>query len=255
MVELKNRAELAKMREAGRVVATVLAEVSAASRPGVRLIELDRIAADLMTTRGATSSFRGYHPSWAPVPYPAVLCLSINDAIVHGIPDRRALRTGDLLSIDFGAAIDGFHADAAVSIGIGTLAPAAQQLLDITRHALEAGIDAARAGGHLGDIGHAVEAIGRASGYGIPVALGGHGIGRAMHEEPSVPNRGSAGRGLTLREGLTLAIEPMFCAGGRDDHRTAPDGWTVITPDASLAAHFEHTIAITGDGAEVLTLP
>jgi methionyl aminopeptidase len=255
MVELKSRAELVTMREAGRVVATVLAEVAAAARPGVKLIELDRLAAEVMVARGATSSFRGYHPSWAPTPYPAVLCLSINDAIVHGIPDRRALRAGDLLSIDFGAAIDGLHADAAVSIGIGKLEPAAKQILETTQRALKAGIDAARAGGHLGDIGHAVEAVGRAKGYGIPVALGGHGIGRSMHEEPTVPNRGSAGRGLMLREGLTLAIEPMFCAGGRDDHRTAADGWTVITPDASLAAHFEHTIAITADGADVLTLP
>jgi len=255
MVELKTQSELATMRRAGHVVATVLAAVADAARPGVKLLDLDRLANELMVRHGAVSSFKGYHPGWAPMPYPAVLCLSLNETIVHGIPDRRALRSGDLLTIDFGAAVDGFHADAAITVGIGKLESAATRLLETTEQALRAGIEAARAGGFLGDISHAVESVGRSHGYGIPVSLGGHGIGRAMHEEPSVPNRGNVGRGLRLREGLTLAIEPMFCAGGRDDHRTARDGWSVNTIDASLAAHFEHTIAITSNGAEILTVP
>jgi len=255
MVDLKTRAQLETMRQAGRVVAKVLAALSDAARPGVKLIELDALAREILQAHGARSSFLSYKPSWAPVPYPAVVCLSIDEVIVHGIPNRRAMRNGDLLSIDFGAAIDGLHADAAVTIGVGTIDPEARKLSDTTKRALEAGIAAAQIGAHVGDIGSAVEAVGRRSGYGIPLHLGGHGIGRAMHEEPSVPNTGCAGRGLRLREGLTLAIEPQFCAGGRDEHRTRGDGWTVATIDGSRAAHFEHSIAITADGPQILTLP
>jgi methionyl aminopeptidase len=255
MVDLKTRTQLGTMREAGRVVAKVLAALSEAAKPGVKLIELDALARDIMQAHGARSSFLNYKPSWAPVPYPAVVCLSIDEVIVHGIPDRRALRKGDLLTIDFAAAIDGLHADAAVTVGVGALDPAAQTLLETTRRALEGAIVAARVGAHLGDIGQAVEAVGRQAGYGIPLHIGGHGIGRAMHEDPSVPNTGCAGRGLRLSEGLTLAIEPMFCAGGRDEHRTRGDGWTVATIDGSKAAHFEHTIAVTADGPQVLTVP
>jgi methionyl aminopeptidase len=243
------------MREAGRVVAQALARLAAAAKPGVKLIELDELARDTLAANGAQSSFLNYKPAWAPVPYPAVVCLSIDEAIVHGIPDRRALRSGDLLSIDFGASIDGLHADAAVTVGIGSIDSDSRRLMHATEQALQAAIAAARVDAHLGDIGQAVEMVGRAGGYGIPAQLGGHGIGRAMHEEPSVPNTGCAGRGLRLREGLTLAIEPMFCAGGRDDHRTRRDGWTVVTTDASRAAHFEHTIAVTLDGPRILTLP
>ena len=253
MVAFKSRSELATMREAGRVVARTLAAVSAAAKPGVKLAELDALAAEQIAALGAKPSFLGYQPSWAPRPYPGVLCLSVNDAIVHGLPNGRALRSGDLLSIDCGAHVDGYHGDAAITVLIGEVDAAGRRLSEATARALEAGIAAARVGNRIGDIAHAVEAVGRALKYGIPDGLGGHGVGRAMHEAPSVPNTGQAGRGMPLREGLVLAIEPMFSEGGHDDYRVRPDGWTVATTDGSRAAHFEHTIAITADGPVVLT--
>jgi methionyl aminopeptidase len=253
MVVLKSEAELATMREAGRIVARILAATAEAARPGARLTELDEMAADLMTAYGAKSSFQNYHPSWAPRPYPAVLCLSVNEAIVHGIPDGRILEPGDLLSIDCGVHLDGLHGDAAVTVPIGEVDADAERLSGTTARALDAAIDAARPGGRLGDISHAVEAVGRAAGYGIPPGLGGHGVGTAMHEEPSVPNTGRPGRGLVLRPGLVLAIEPMFIEGGRDSHRVLADGWTVVTSDRSRAAHWEHTVAVMADGTVILT--
>ena len=253
MVALKSPAELAIMRKAGRVVARVLEAVRAAAKPGVTLAELDALASELMTSLGATSSFRGYHPRWAPKPYPGVLCLSVNEVIVHGIPNGRVLREGDLLSVDFGAQVNGYHGDAAITVPIGEIDSATQRLSDATAEALAAGIKAAKVGNRLGDVCHAVEVVGRAHGYGIPDGLGGHGVGRAMHEEPSVPNTGRPGRGMKLRAGLVLAIEPMFSAGGRDDYGVLDDGWTVATTDGSRAAHFEHTIAITVNGPEILT--
>ncbi|GHJ44315.1 methionine aminopeptidase [Catellatospora sp. TT07R-123] len=255
MVVLRTAAEIEAVRESGRVVATVLAAVAAAARPGVRLDELDVLAADLIAASGAKSSFLGYHPRWAPMPYPAVLCLSVDDAIVHGIPGRRALRAGDLLSIDCGAHIDGYHADAAVTVGVGQVDQAAQRLARTAAQALAAGIAAAMPGARLGDISHAVESTARAAGYGLPEGLGGHGVGTAMHEDPDVPNTGRPGRGLVLREGLVIAIEPMLVESGSDDSRTGADGWTVLTRDGSRAAHAEHTIAVTADGPVVLTVP
>jgi methionyl aminopeptidase len=255
MVSLKSETELATMRAAGRIVAAVLAAVGGAARPGVRLTELDDMAADLLASRGATPSFPGYHPSWAPTPFPAVLCLSVNDEIVHGIPDGRVLREGDLLSVDCAAHVDGLHADAARTVAVGETDAAGQRLMDVTSEALAAGITAARAGGRLGDVSHAIEAVGRAGGYGIAPWFGGHGIGAAMHEDPPIPNTGRAGRGLPLRAGLTLAIEPMFLEGGVDDSRTLADGWTMATTDGSRAAHFEHTIAVTENGPVVLSAP
>jgi methionyl aminopeptidase len=254
MVVFKSPAELATMREAGRVVARTLDAAAAAARPGVRLADLDQLAAEMIAASGAKPSFLGYLPAWAPTPYPGVLCLSVNDAIVHGIPDRRVLREGDLLSIDCGASIDGYHGDAAVTVEIGAVAPAARQLSVDTRRALDAGIAAAVPGARMGDIAAAIEAIGRAARYGIPDGLGGHGIGTAMHEDPSVPNTGRPGRGMVLREGLALAIEPMFTLGGRSHHRTRSDGWTIATSDGSLAAHWEHSIAITSSGPQLLTV-
>ena len=255
MVVLKSAEEIAVMREAGRVVALTLAAVAEAARPGVRLVDLDELATEMIAKHGATSSFLGYHPAWAPTPYPGVLCLSVNDAIVHGIPDGRVLREGDLLSIDCGASVDGYHGDAAITIGIGDLDADATRLLDATTAALAAGIEAARPGGRLGDVSHAIESTARAGGYGLPPGLGGHGIGRAMHEDPHLSNTGRPGRGMRLREGLALAIEPMLTEGGRDRGRTLHDGWTVATTDGRRAAHAEHTIAITADGPVVLTLP
>jgi methionyl aminopeptidase len=255
MVVLKSAAEIALMREAGRVVARTLDVVAAAAQPGVRLIDLDRIAADTIADAGAKPSFLGYHPSWAPTPYPTVLCLSVNEAVVHGIPDDRLLAKGDLLSIDCGAHIDGYHGDAAITIAVGDVDDAAHRLIGTTSRALAAGIAAAQPGARIGDISHAIETIAGEAGYGLPDGLGGHGVGTAMHEDPHVPNTGRAGRGLPVREGLVIAIEPMLLEGGRNRCHARPDGWTVTTTDGSRAAHAEHTIAITGAGPVVLTVP
>lgn len=253
MVELKTDGELAVMREAGRLVATALTAVRAAAAAGVSLLELDEVAAGVLADAGATSSFKDYHPHFAPTPFPAVICASVNDVIVHGIPSNYRLRDGDLVSIDFGACVDGFHGDSAVSFPVGTPRPADVALIADAEAALDAGIAAAVAGGRLGDVGHAIGTIGRAAGYGIPEDFGGHGVGRRMHEDPSVPNEGRPGRGLPLRPGMAIAIEPMFMAGGRDRYVVDPDGWALRTVDGSRAAHVEHTIAITDSGPVVLT--
>ena len=254
MVLLKTAAEITVMREAGRVVAQALAAVAAAAKPGVRLVDLDALAADVIAAGGAKPSFLGYHPDWAPTPYPGVVCLSVNDAIVHGIPDDTVLTEGDLLSVDCGAYIDGYHGDAAITVPIGPVDAESRRLSETTDRALAAGIAAAQPGGRIGDISHAVETVARAGGYGLPDGLAGHGIGTAMHEDPSVPNTGRPHRGMPLREGLVIAIEPMLMAGGGRRCRTRRDGWTVATVDGSRAAHFEHTVAITADGPVILTV-
>jgi methionyl aminopeptidase len=255
MVVLKSESEIAAIRRSGLVVAETLAAVAAAARPGTRLVELDELAADLIAQAGAKPSFLGYHPRWAPMPYPTVLCLSVNDAIVHAIPDRRPLVDGDLLSVDLAVHIDGYHADAAVTVAVGTVDEAGQRLSGTASRALAAGIAVARPGARIGDISHAVETVARAGGYGMPDGVGGHGVGTAMHEAPDVPNAGRPGRGMVLREGLVIAIEPMLIEGGTDDYRLGRDGWTLLTADGSRAAHVEHTIAVTADGPIVLTAP
>jgi methionyl aminopeptidase len=255
VVELKNAAELDAMREAGRVVGTILDAVQRAATVDVSLRELDEVARTVLSQAGATSPFLNYRPSFAGSPFPAVMCTSVNDAIVHGIPGGYRLRDGDLVGVDCGATLDGWSGDAAVSFIVGTPGPADTRLLDTTRQALAAGIAAAVVGARIGDISHAVGTIGRAAGYGIPQDFGGHGIGRRMHEDPDVPNEGRPGRGPRLRHGMTLAIEPMFIAGGRDEYRAAADGWTLLTTDGSRAAHVEHTIAVTDDGPRILTRP
>jgi methionyl aminopeptidase len=255
MVELKTPAELELMREAGKVVAAALAATKEAAAPGVSLRELDTIAAEVIAARGAKSSFLHYHPHFAPTPFPGVICASVNDMVVHGIPNDYELQEGDLLSIDCGAHVAGFHGDAAISFTIGEPAEADAKLIDHTLEALNAGIAAARVGNRLGDVSNAVGEIGRAKGYGLLAHHGGHGVGRKMHEEPHVPNEGRAGRGLKLKPGLVIAIEPMFIAGGRDNYVTEADGWGLRSSDRSRAAHWEHTIAITPDGPLVLTAP
>jgi methionyl aminopeptidase len=255
VVELKSEAERAVMRAAGRVVAAALAAASGAAAVGVRLRELDEAAREVLRAAGARSTFLGYHPRFAPVAFPAVICTSVNDVALHGIPDGYRLRDGDLLGIDCGAEVDGWAGDAAVTVIVGTPRPADQRLLDAGRQALAAGIAAARPGGHLGDISAAIGRVGRAGGYGLSTDFGGHGIGRRMHEEPSVPNEGKPGRGLRLRPGLVLAIEPWFMAGGRDGYRIDADGWTLRSADGSRAVHVEHTVAIGAAGPEILTLP
>jgi methionyl aminopeptidase len=255
MVEIKTDGALEAMRVAGRVVAQALAEVRDAAAVGVSLRELDEVARGVLRESGARSPFLHYHPAFAPTPFPAVICTSVNDAVVHGIPDGYRLRDGDLVSIDCGAVLDGWAGDAAVSFTVGTPRPDDLRLIDAARQALDAGIAAAVVGARIGDIAHAVGTVGRAAGYGIPSDFGGHGIGRDMHEDPPVPNEGRPGHGFPLRHGLVLAIEPMFMAGGHDRYRTDADGWTLRTSDGSRAAHVEHTVAITDDGPRVLTVP
>ncbi|WP_406863896.1 type I methionyl aminopeptidase [Streptomyces sp. HUAS MG47] len=253
MIEMKTDASLRAMREAGRVVARALTAVREQAAPGVSPHELDRTARAVLAEAGAGSPFLGYRPDWAPVPFPAVVCVSVNDAIVHGIPDGRPLADGDLVSVDCGAILDGWAGDAAVSFTVGRARPEDTRLIDTAWEALEAGIAAARVGNRIGDIAHAIGRVCRAAGYGIPDGFGGHGIGRTMHEDPGVPNEGRPGRGVRLRHGMVLAIEPMLLAGGADDWRTDGDGWTMRTLDGSRAAHTEHTVAITDDGPRILT--
>lgn len=252
MVELKTPAEVDAMAEAGAVVAQTLAAVREQAAAGVSLLELDDLGATVIAESGAKPAFLGHQES-APTPYPGVLCLSVNDAVVHGIPTGYRLRDGDLLSVDCGAFVDGWCGDAAISFVIGAATPADAHLIDTTADALRAGIAAAVPGARLGDVSAAIGEVGRAAGYGLLARHGGHGIGHAMHEDPHIPNEGRAGRGMILREGLTIALEPMFLAGGRDDYRTAADGWTLHSADGSRAAHIEHTIAVTADGPRVLT--
>ncbi len=255
MVEIKNQAALDAMREAGRVVARALAAARDVAATGVTLLELDEAAHTVIREAGASSPFLNYHPSFAPSPFPAVICASVNDTIVHGIPDGYQLRDGDLVSIDCGATLDGWTGDAAISFIVGPPRPADLLLIETAEKALAAGIAAAVAGARIGDISYAVGTVGRGAHYGIPAGFGGHGIGRHMHEDPHVPNEGRPGRGMRLRPGLALAIEPMLMTGGGDEFVVAPDGWALRTADGSRAAHVEHTVAITDAGPRILTLP
>jgi methionyl aminopeptidase len=247
-IQIKTPGQFAIMREAGLVVAHTLAAVAAAVQPGVSTAELDALAEREIRAAGATPSFLGYHG------YPATICTSVNDEIVHGIPDpARHLNEGDIISIDCGAIVRGWHGDAAVTVGVGAISAEHAALVSACEAALWQGVAQARAGGRLGDISHAVQASVEAAGsYGVVEEYTGHGIGTAMHMDPPVPNYGRPGRGLRLRAGLALAIEPMVMAG-RPETVLLDDGWTVITADGSWAAHFEHTVAITADGPWVLT--
>lgn len=253
MIEMKTAADIAAMRESGRVVAEALAAMRDAATIGMTMRELDTVGAKVLADAGATSPFLDYHPDWAPSPFPASICASVNDAVVHGIPTDEPLRDGDLVSIDFGAILNGWAGDAATSFVVGTPRPEDLDLIATTAEALAAGIAAARPGNKVGDIGYAVAQVARARGYGILADHGGHGIGRTMHEDPHIPNDSRAGRGLKLRPGLVIAIEPMLHAGGSDDYIHDADGWTLRTADGSRAAHVEHTIAITKDGPQILT--
>lgn len=248
LVTLKTPEQVATMRRAGVVVAEMLRRTSAAVRPGITTAELDRIAAVVLKEHGATSSFLGYYG------YPATICTSVNEEIVHGIPGKRKLKDGDIIGIDAGAIVQGWHADAAVTVPVGRPSEAATRLIRATEEALRLGIAAARAGARLGDIGAAVQAFAERAGFSVVRNYVGHGIGRAMHEPPQVPNFGTAGQGRPVGPGLCIAVEPMLNAGGAGT-RLRDDGWTVVTADGSLSAHFEHTLAVTGEGPIVLTLP
>ena len=243
---IKSAEEIAAMRQAGRIVATILEIMSQQVRPGMRTKELDSIAERELEKAGATSSFKGYRG------FPASVCVSINDQIVHGIPGEQVLRKGDIVSLDFGAVYNGFHGDAAMTVSVGEVNPESKRLLEAAKGSLEAGISAARHGGRLGDISVAIQNFAESRGYSVVREYTGHGIGRDMHEEPQIPNFGASGTGPVLQKGMTLCLEPMLNTG--DWHtRLGEDRWTVYTADGSLSAHFEHTIAITDDEAEVLT--
>jgi methionyl aminopeptidase len=243
---IKTSEEVAAIRQAGTIVAAILEMLSRRVKTGMETRELDIIAAKELKRRGAKASFKGYRG------FPASLCVSINDEIVHGIPGKRVLRDGDIASLDFGAIFMGFQADAAMTVGVGKINSAAKQLIETTKGALEAGIRAARPGATLGDISAAIQNYAESRGYSVVREYAGHGIGREMHEEPQIPNYGLAGSGPVLKKGMTLALEPMVNAD--DWHtRTGDDHWTVLTADGSLSAHFEHTIAITDSEPEVLT--
>lgn len=243
---IKNDEEIRRMREAGRVVAIVHAQVEDAISPGVTTADLDGIARDTLVEHGAISSFLGYHG------FPAHICASVNDEIVHGIPGKKRLRDGDVISIDVGAILAGYHGDSAWTYPVGQISEDAAQLLRETEQALQLAIEAAVSGNRLGAVGYAVESFARRQGRSVVRDYGGHGIGRQMHEDPHVPNVGTPDRGVLLRTGLTLAIEPMLTAGG-EDTRTLKDGWTVVTADGAIAAHFEHTVAVGPEGGTVLT--
>jgi methionyl aminopeptidase len=245
-IPIKSASDIAAMRRAAQVAARALRDVCAAVRPGVTTRELDRIAEDRIRALGGVPSFLGYRG------YPASICTSVNDEVVHGIPGRRALRPGEILSIDLGAEVDGFHGDLAVTVPVGTVDESRQKLLAVTAEALEDGIAAVRPGARLGDVGAAIQRRVERAGFSVVRDYAGHGVGRRLHEEPQVPNFGRRGVGLALRPGMTLAIEPMVNMGG-SDVVVERDGWTVRTADGQPSAHFEHTVAVTEDGCDVLT--
>jgi methionyl aminopeptidase len=246
MIIRKSHTEIETMARAGQVVAGCLALLEESIRPGVTTAELDRVAEEYIRSRDGYPTFKGYKG------YPAATCLSPNDMVVHGIPNGYALREGDILSVDVGVTLDGFVADSAWTFAVGEVSDEAQRLLDAGRAALEAGIEQARGGLMIGDISAAVQTATEEAGFSVIRSLVGHGVGRSMHEDPQIPNFVSSYRGPELREGMTLAIEPMITAGGPDVY-IHDDDWSISTVDGSLAAHFEHTVAVTGEGPRILT--
>lgn len=248
MIVLKTGRELSIMREACRISAGALQTAGKAVEPGVSTAELDRLAEQYILSQGGKPNFKNYQG------YPATACISINNEVIHGIPSsKRILKQGDIVSIDLGAEFGGYHGDNAATFACGDVSPEAKRLMDITEQSLYKGIAAAVSGGRIGDIGHAVQSFIEANGYSVVRQFVGHGIGTKLHETPEVPNFGTAGRGVRLMPGMTLAIEPMVNAGG-SDVKILPDGWTVLTKDGSLSAHFEHTVVITTEGPKIMTL-
>ncbi|MCD6555071.1 MAG: type I methionyl aminopeptidase [Chloroflexi bacterium] len=246
MITLKSPSELARMREAGRIVAVVLALLREKIAPGVTTEELNALAEETILKHGAVPSFKGYRG------YPAALCVSVNEEVVHGIPGSRVINEGDLVSMDVGTIYKGFQGDAAITVAVGEVSPAARRLLEVTAGALEAGIAQCRAGQHMGDVSAAIQNYAESRGFSVVREYTGHGIGRKMHEDPQIPNFGEPGRGALLRPGMTFALEPMVTMGTWRT-RVLDNGWTVVTLDGQLSAHFEHTIAVTDDEPEILT--
>lgn len=252
-IQYRSKTEIAGIRRAGQVVMEILAELRAAVRPGVTTAELDALAARELKRHGATSNFKGYSPAKGVPPFPGVICASVNDQIVHGIPGRYVLKEGDILAIDFGAIVDGWHGDSAITVPVGKISSRAERLLDVTQEALRRGIAAARPGHRVMDISRAIQAYVEGEGFSLVRQYTGHGIGRALHEEPTVPNVVEPRMANPpLRPGMVMCIEPMVNAGAPRT-RELPDHWTVVTADGSLSAHFEHTVAITPGGPDVLT--
>ncbi len=253
MILLKSREEVEHMRAANAIVAEILAELRARVAPGVSTAELDALAEELTTKRGAVPAFKGYTVGGRV--FPASVCISINDEVVHGIPStRRVLQAGDIVGLDFGVCYRGYFGDSAMTVPVGRVSPEAERLMEVTRAALNAGIEAARAGGHVADISAAVQDTAEEAGYSLVREFVGHGIGRSLHEDPQVPNYRTGARGVRLQEGLVLAIEPMVNAG-RPDVFVKEDGWTAATRDGRLSAHFEHSVAVTANGPYILSLP
>jgi methionyl aminopeptidase len=250
-IPIKTRCEIETMREANRHVAEILLELSEMVKPGITTGDLDRRAEKAIKERGIASSFKGYDPHGLPK-YPAVLCASVNDEIVHGIPGDRELKEGDIVGLDFGISVDGYHGDSAVTMPVGRIDDETQRLLDVTERALACAIEMMRPGNRLSDIGHAVQEQAESAGYSVVRVFAGHGIGRKLHEPPWIPNYGAPSRGPRLMKGMVFAIEPMVNAGS-PDVRMLDDEWTAVTADGSLSAHFEHTIVVTDDEPEVLT--
>jgi methionyl aminopeptidase len=248
MVTLKSEREIERMRASGKVVAEVLQALESQIRPGVATAELDRLAESIIRAHeGARPAFKGYGG------FPASICASVNEEVVHGIPSKsRTLEAGDIVGIDVGVLLNGYHADAARTFAVGPVTEETRRLLSVTKSALEAGIDAARPGARLGDVSAAIQSVAESAGFSIVRDLVGHGIGQHLHEDPQVPNFGVEGRGLELEPGLVIAIEPMVNVGG-SEVRTLEDAWTIVTIDGSLSAHFEHTVAITESGPDILT--
>jgi methionyl aminopeptidase len=254
-ISLKSPQEIELMRQAGRIVAQTLQLLAEHVRPGVTTGELDDLAYRYIKSQGAIPTFKGYNPFPNIQPFPGSICASVNEEIVHGIPGKRELREGDIIAIDCGVIYRGWQGDSAVTVAVGKIAPQLQELLDVTQASLKVGIAQARPGNRVGDISHAIERRIRESGsYGIVREYGGHGLGRRLWEEPSVPNHGEPRKGDKLRPGVVIAIEPMLNLGG-DETETLGDGWTVVTKDRKPSAHFEHTVAITENGPDILTLP
>ena len=247
MITIKSAREIELMRKSGKITAKTLTRLIEAAKPGVSTAELDRIAEESIRSMGGVPAFKGYNG------YPSSICTSVNNEVVHGIPGSYVLRDGDLLSIDIGTTLEGYVSDSAITLALGNVSAEAQRLLDVTRECLMLGIAQMRAGNRLGDIGAAVQRCAESNGFGVVRELVGHGIGTKMHEEPQVPNYGTPGTGIELRRGLVLALEPMITQGTWRVN-TLDDGWTVVTEDGKLAAHFEHTIALTESGPRILTL-
>lgn len=250
MIALKSAREIEIMKRANIIVAEVLRELKQRVAPGVTTLELDAIAEELTLKKNAIPAFKGYNVAGRI--YPRCLCASINEEIVHGIPTNRELREGDIIGLDYGVIYEGFYGDSAVTVGVGRVSDEARRLMEVTEIALYKGIEQLRDGKRLGDLGHAVQQVAESAGYSVVRAFVGHGIGRKLHEEPPVPNYGEPDRGIRLREGMVLAIEPMVNVGGCEVE-IKEDGWTAVTRDGSLAAHFEHSVAITKDGPVILS--